>query len=482
MRVDIATGPTHADLSVEFSHHSHGESRMTKQDRKVASAELVGTFFLALFICASKNNMNPSSHPFAIGLGLTCLIYALGPISGGQFNPAVTLGLWARNKVNSFECGYCIIAQVVGAVLATVVCFVMYGAEWSNVAAPSISTSDQWRAFVAEYVQTLALVVTVLNTATTVVQGNNSYFGLAIGFVVVAGALTVGGISGGCFNPAIAIVSFILGHYMDALIYILAQVLAGISAAILFRAMNPAEWDDSDPLARLTHSHHNPEGNVARALAMLSNEFFGTMMLVYTVALSSNALNGNGFLAIGSILAAMIYMGGSVSGAHYNPAVSIGVYVKSSATRGDMRLTDCLFYILAQVAGAFLGGKLAHFVNGGEITGPSINFAAGRNVTDALLAEVLFSFLLVMVVLCVACTSKVAGNSYFGLAIGFAVLAGASSVGDVSGAALNPAVGIALSVLRGSSEDVWVYIVGPIIGGVLATLTFLQWSGEEESA
>jgi aquaporin Z len=478
MRADISSGTAHADLSVEFSHH-HGGSKMTKQDKVVASAEFVGTFFLALMICASKNNMDPSSHPFAIGLGLSSLIYALGPISGGQFNPAVTLGLWGRNKINTFEAAYCLVSQVAGALGAAVVCWALFGDDWTHVAAPSISNhTDQWPAFVAEYLQTLALVMTVLNTATTAVQANNSYFGLAIGFVVVSGALTVGSVSGGCFNPAIAMISLVQGRYADAFIYLLAQFVAALTAAGLFRVMNPAEWDDSDPIARLTHSHHNPDGSNIRAIAMASSELFGTMMLAYTIGLSGNA-DGSGYFAVGTILAAMIYMGGSVSGAHFNPAVSIGVYLKSRATNGSMRAMDCCMYIVVQIGGAFLGGKLAHIVNGGDISGPFVNSESGRNDTDAMLAETLFTFMLMMVVLCVACSSKVAGNSYYGIAIGFAVLAGASSVGDVSGAALNPAVGIALSSIRGNTEDMFVYIVGPIIGAVLATYVFLYWYDEE---
>jgi aquaporin Z len=112
-----------------------------------------------------------------------------------------------RNHLSLFEACYCIVSQFFGAMLAGAVCYALYDSEWSNIGFPSVSnTSDKNsrpRAFVGEMLQAFALTTTVLNVATTKAQKNNSYFGLAIGFVLLAGALVMGEISGACFNPAI---------------------------------------------------------------------------------------------------------------------------------------------------------------------------------------------------------------------------------------------------------------------------------------
>lgn len=477
MNSDLSSGTTRSDLSVNYHHHDHGQgSVMTKKDYRVASGEFLGTFFLAMLICASKNNMNPESHPFAIGFGLIALIYAFAPVSGGQFNPAVTTALVLRGKLSRFEGYYIIASQVIGAIVAAIVAWSLYGSNWNNVAFPSIADeSNKGPAFVAEFIQTFALVVTVLNTATTSSQANNSYYGVAIGFVVVAGALTVGSVSGGCFNPAIACVSLLQGHAADFFTYVGAEILASIAAVLAFKAMNPSEFVGGADSPSI-YADAVPPGSKALC------EFVGTMLLAYTIALSGNATSGNGFIAIGAILSAMVYMGGAVSGAHFNPAVTTGVFLQSISQGGESVMTtvELAYYMLFQLFGAFAGGKLGYYVNNGQISGPMINTASGHSIGQALCTEILFTFFLVTTVLGVACCAKAAGNSYFGLAIGFAVLASASTVGDVSGCALNPAIGVALPVLMHATLGAWVYIVGPIIGSILGGYAFVYWHVDDE--
>ena len=202
-------------------------------------------------------------------------------------------------------------------------------------------------------------------------------------------------------------------------------------------------------------------------MAKLLTEFVGTFFLVLTVCLAGGAPFGA--LAIGMALAVMVYMGGPISGAHYNPAVTVAVWM-----RGKCPVADLVPYIVVQILGAIAAAALAY-----AIVGKSVGVEKGPNVSDlsALLVEFVFTFALALVVLNVATTKAAAGNSYFGLAIGMTVFMGAVAGGGISGGAYNPAVGIGpnlvhMSVGHGSINHIWLYIVGPIAGGALAALVF----------
>jgi aquaporin Z len=198
-------------------------------------------------------------------------------------------------------------------------------------------------------------------------------------------------------------------------------------------------------------------------------EAVGTFFLVLTIGLT--VLAGTLFapLAIGSILMAMVYMGGHISGAHYNPAVSIAALIG-----GKMARRDLLPYIAAQLVGAMLA-SFSVFVILGETFVPSPGADAG--LLAVLMSESFFTFAVVMVVLNVAMDDATAGNSFYGVAIGVVVMAGIFAVGDVSGGVFNPAVGAGFILVDafvgdGSLANLWVYIVGPIIGGLVAVKAF----------
>ncbi len=161
-------------------------------------------------------------------------------------------------------------------------------------------------------------------------------------------------------------------------------------------------------------------------------EFIGTFFLVLTIGCTGLAAAPGVIapLAIGSVLMAMIYAGGHISGAHYNPAVTLGVFL-----RGRCPASDLLPYWGAQLLGAACAALIVGLALRGAPVTPLLAPKLG-----AFLAEFLFTFALVYVVLNVATADATEGNSYFGLAIGFTVLAGAFAVGQVSGAAFNPAV------------------------------------------
>jgi aquaporin Z len=198
-----------------------------------------------------------------------------------------------------------------------------------------------------------------------------------------------------------------------------------------------------------------------------AQELIGTFFLVLTIGCTGIAA-GPGViapLAIGSILMVMIYAGGHISGAHYNPAVTLGVYM-----RGRSSLADVVPYMAAQVFGAVIAASVVMFAKRGQ-TLPAA-FVAQR-MPAALAAEFFFTFALVYVVLNVATAKATLGNSYFGLAIGFTVMCGAFAVGDISGGAFNPAVAVG-GILMGlmSPSMLWVYLVADLLGGAAAALMF----------
>ena len=198
-------------------------------------------------------------------------------------------------------------------------------------------------------------------------------------------------------------------------------------------------------------------------------EFTGTFFLVFTIGCSVLVGTPMAPLAIGASLMVMVYMGGHVSGAHYNPAVSLGLVL-----RGSFATTELVAYVSAQLLGAIAAGLAVYLVTGRTFVPAP---APTATILAALLVEILYTTALALVVMNVATTPATAGNSFYGLAIGFTVAAGAFAGGPISGGAYNPAVGLGPAIIhaiigRGSIAHVWLYIVGPCIGSVIAAAIF----------
>ena len=193
-------------------------------------------------------------------------------------------------------------------------------------------------------------------------------------------------------------------------------------------------------------------------------EFIGTFFLVLAIGLTGNPI------AIGAMLMVMVYMGGHISGAHYNPAVSIAMII-----RGLLSVKEAINYILSQLAGAILAALLVNWLGGAVMKIAPSNSAS---VLQILVVEAIFTFALVMVILNVATNPKTEGNSYYGLAIGFTIMAAAFVGGGISGGVYNPAVGIGpilIDAIMGDENtlsNLWYYLVGPIVGAVLATYVY----------
>ena len=203
-------------------------------------------------------------------------------------------------------------------------------------------------------------------------------------------------------------------------------------------------------------------------------ECIGTFFVVLVIGLTVIAPGAGDLapLAIGAIIMVMVYAGGHLSGAHYNPAVTLAVWL-----RGKCDAKDVPGYMGAQVAGAVLAAFLVGMLKRGSAVE-----AMRPDAVPALLVELVFTFALAYVVLNVATAKKTAGNSYFGLAIGFTVMAAAYAGGRISGGAFNPAVAIGLTLMGlSAASHLWIFLAANLAGGALAAFVFRLLNSDRTS-
>jgi aquaporin Z len=200
--------------------------------------EFIGTFFLVLTIGMVVVGGKGDFAPLAIGSSLMVMIFAGGHISGGHYNPAVTLAVLLRGKISLVDAFLYMIVQISGAVIASVAVFYLLNEKVPEMAVEMTNTS---KGLLAEFLGTFALAYVVLNVATSKETSGNSFYGLAIGFTVLTMALAFGGVSGGAFNPAVAIGICMLKLASWASIWVfLIGCFGGASvAALIFRICNP---------------------------------------------------------------------------------------------------------------------------------------------------------------------------------------------------------------------------------------------------
>jgi aquaporin Z len=201
--------------------------------------EFVGTFFLVFTVGASVGS-GASLAPLAIGAVLMVMVYAGGHISGGHYNPAVTVAALVRGRIGGADAIMYWMAQLVAGLVAA---YVVRATVTSSPARPLAPQGHALvSALVVELLFTFALAYVVLNVATSKDHPDNSFYGLAIGFTVLAGAVAVGGISGGAFNPAVVLGGAAMGLFgWSTLIYLVPQLIAGAAAGLAFRMLNPAD-------------------------------------------------------------------------------------------------------------------------------------------------------------------------------------------------------------------------------------------------
>jgi aquaporin Z len=221
--------------------------------RRKLVVEFIGTFFL-MFTVGMAVAKAGTLAPLAIGSSLMIMVFAGGHVSGGHYNPAVSTAVLLRGKLTSSEYLPYIVSQLVGAVLAGLLVSALGYAPPSAAAVAGIG-----KMLIVEFLFTFALCYVVLNVATAKGTENNSFYGLAIGFTVAVGAFAVGSVSGGAFNPAVALGASVLGmftwsHYW---VYLLAELVAGAAAAGVFLYTQPAEKPTGDTRAAAQSNGEN---------------------------------------------------------------------------------------------------------------------------------------------------------------------------------------------------------------------------------
>jgi aquaporin Z len=211
--------------------------------------EFIGTFFLVLTVGLAVANAGVLA-PLAIGASLMVMIFAGGHVSGGHFNPAVSTAVFLRGKMESSqEYGAYMATQLAAGVVAALVVMAL-GFEYDE----AVGTEGAGKMLIAEFLFTFALAWVVLNVATARGTADNSFYGLAIGFTVLVGAYAVGAISGGAFNPAVALGAMVMGlfEWADVWIYAIATMLGGAVAAFAFLYTQPGEKVTGDQRAAAT--------------------------------------------------------------------------------------------------------------------------------------------------------------------------------------------------------------------------------------
>eukprot|EP00933_Yihiella_yeosuensis_P064566 TRINITY_DN679_c0_g4_i1.p1 TRINITY_DN679_c0_g4~~TRINITY_DN679_c0_g4_i1.p1 ORF type:complete len:456 (+),score=106.14 TRINITY_DN679_c0_g4_i1:111-1478(+) len=402
--------------------------------------EFLGTFLLVFTVGCNVLGGSGLWAAVSIAFVLAVSIYAMGGISGANFNPAVSAALamckslggpgidWGTAAIYS-------VTQIAAGATAGLCYYMLFGKTFNLEPAAGFGWLN---AGVCELLYTFMLCFVVLNVAAAKKNGKerNQYYGLAIGFVILAGAYGAGAVSGGCFNPAVAFgidVSSTSQGFGMCLVYTIFELLGAALAVNMFKAVRPGDFG----LGELQSS-------------CLVSEFLGTYILVLTVGLNVLGKSQAGAFSIAASLTSMIYALGDVSGAHFNPAVTFAILL--SGRCADLTPVKAFTYVLVQV----LGGVAAGFSYAFIYAGSSFPLGPVGNSTwpMVVVAESIFTCLLCYVVLSVAVSPRTKASHMFGLTIGACVTVGGCAIGGISGGSLNPAVscGIAASNMLGGGK------------------------------
>eukprot|EP01138_Halocafeteria_seosinensis_P015295 gb/GECG01015611.1/.p1 GENE.gb/GECG01015611.1/~~gb/GECG01015611.1/.p1 ORF type:complete len:539 (+),score=44.88 gb/GECG01015611.1/:1-1617(+) len=436
-------------------------------------AEFVGTFFLSLTVTMVQLESHPVNPFIGPGLALSALVYALDHKSGAHFNPAVTVGVvvCSFSTTSVIQGIMYILVQTLGGV-----CGSLAGVAIAD-AAPSVAFVDfdvahpQGAAFLVEFFYAFALVLVMLNTATEKNSAEpNAYFGMSIGFVILAGGNTAGQISGGVFNAAVGtgldvarIMHGNTSHYLW--IYWVATLVAGLLAGVVKAYVN-----------NTSHFSGNNASIFGLPVVVLIIEFIGTFFLTFTAA-----FEWADPLSIGAIILSMVYMGDHLCGVDFNPAVTLGAALRWAVPIGGY--WRIFLTAVAQFAGSFAAAFLVYAI-AGESSRPSLSGNV-YDTTGHVAFEALWSTILVYTV-CSVMTSISEDPKddrqlqRRGIAIGFIVAAGLYSGGQNGipvSSVFNPAIGTALSSVDAAFQHahahrLWVYWLGPFLGSFFGSGLF----------
>jgi len=391
-------------------------------------AEFMGTYLLIFTIGCNVLSATPVWGGISIACVLMVAIFVFGGISGANFNPAVSVALGINKNLPWGDVGAYSVVQLIGGIAAGFSYSALFGKSFALGPAKGFGIGE---ACIAEVLYTFMLCFVVLNVAALKENGKDfakSWFGMAIGFVIVAGAYGAGAVSGGCFNPAVATGIGVSGSSFTHIApYFISELVGAAIAAGVFKVVRP----DGEVVTETS-------GVVPTLVSKLTAEFIGTYFLVLTVGLNVLGKSPAGAFSIAASLMCMICALGDVSGANFNPAVSLALIISGAldgATAGA--------YMGVQVLGGVFAACTYSAIYGGEAfpLGPGAGYTLGQ----AAAAEIIYTFVLCLVVLAVAVHPKTKSEHFFPFAIGSCVTVGGCAIGAISGGSLNPAVSFGIA-------------------------------------
>jgi len=439
------------------------------------SAEFLGSAVLSFTVgcnvlSSPSFSWETSSREIAsIAAALLAMTSAFGPISGGHFNPSVSVAMLCAGKMQVLDTLVYVLVQVAGSTAA-----MLFISNLFQVTEPSVVP------IVGRDIAVEMIYAFMLNFVTLCVSGKrnnpenepNQFYGIASSTILAAGLASTR-LKSGVFNPGITIglgINQMGFEVPNNAVFVLVQLVAGVLAAALFRLLRPEEKLSNEQLPTYVPS----------LAVRLCSECLGTTFLMLTLGLSSS----ENVWAAPCALVGLVYALGDLSGGHFNPAVTAAVVL--SRTR-LLISSDLLGYWFAQVTGCLIAAVMCLYL----ITdfqwdlGPKAPFQAG----GAYIMEFTFSIVLCLTVLAVSCikgiTSIYSRNFYFGLAIGLALLTGSLCSAKVSGACMNPAVSLAVaisSLMEGRTSVAFYasnYCVAELFAGVTAAMLFRSTHARE---
>jgi len=405
-----------------------------------AVSEFIGTFLLVLAVMYT----NFGGSGFSVGLTVMALVFVLGPVSGTHINPAVSTTMLVTNNIDIQGFGAYVACQLLGASAAGALLF--FGLLGEVPAGGSVGAGDLTRALLAEFLYTLMLCAVALHTA--VANRSQGHAGVSIGFVIVVGAVCVGGISGGSFNPAVTSSLLFQNKYFPWTwlgSYIVVELLAACVAAFLYKLTT------------------NDLGSISvnELVMKVVAEFLGTFWFLLAISLSPPGFLG--LFIIGAALSCLVYTYANVSGSNFNPAVSLAMLVD-----GKLTVIEFLSFVCTQLISAVLAFGSAHYINGGDWKRVA---GEGHTASQEMVAEAFGTFVLVFTILSV--TKSTYLSEHFGWAIGVAVMAAAGTEGSISGGSLNPSVTFAAAVGDLDRKYQYIgYVFAELVGSLVAWVAF----------
>eukprot|EP00438_Fugacium_kawagutii_P029999 Skav225300 [mRNA] locus=scaffold445:107646:108962:- [translate_table: standard] len=422
--------------------------------------EFLGTFLLLCSVIFSRLCGPPLWSGLAVASAQVVLLQAQGS-HGGMFNPAITFALGAVKSFGGHGLPWrqvwaLMLAQLLGALAAAVMSTLCIGKE---LPVGDYVFTGMLALATAECLYTCMICFVALNV-TSPKRKETEFFAVAVGCAVLAGVYGAGNIaSGGTFNPAVAVAldvtSPTFGLNGNGLLFSALQLPSAYMAAWLYSKVRPSEFGKPES-----------EGTYREQSA---SECIGSTMVVLTACLNFRTGTIIGPLSVAASMTSMAFAVQDVSGGHFNPAITLAQAIAGWSGRWYA-------HCLAQICGAFVACCFTSImlVHHGSF-GPKLPY----NLTQALLSEGIFTFLLCLVFLSVNVSSITKASQFSGLALGFCIIAGGFAICSISGASFNPVIGLALALAGGGLRNALAYAAAQLSAACLAAAAYQVMHGSE---